>query len=191
MSYDLDLRNRQYINRENFLRKRLLGTTLTIILLLSPVLFYTGLAYFHQEIVKRFASLESEVVTLRRTAEPLMAITTELDYLETRRKLIDELRPRDNRWSTGLRLLHSAKPAEVDITTIEVSSGGEILIDGTGLNLQSPAQFRQNLAELPLFKQTELQITALDFNHSYTFQINAQLSKGDELNDGEKKAADQ
>ncbi|MGM0653376.1 MAG: hypothetical protein ACQES4_11455, partial [Bacillota bacterium] len=71
------------------------------------------------------------------------------------------------------------------------SSGGEILIDGTGLNLQSPAQFRQNLAELPLFKQTELQITALDFNHSYTFQINAQLSKGDELNDGEKKAADQ
>lgn len=189
MSYDLDLRSRQYINRENILRKRLLGTALTIILLLSPVLFYFGQAYFHQEMVKRAASLESEVFTLRRTAEPLMIISSELANLETRRQLIDELQPRGDHWSTGLHLLHSAKPAEIDITGIEISSGGTILIDGTSLNLQSPAQFRQNLAELPSFEQTALKIMTLDFNNSYTFQINAQLSEGDELNNGEEKAA--
>lgn len=186
MSYNLDLRSKRYINRQNFLRKRILWIFLAIFLLLSPALCYTGLDHYHQALLNRSAKLEDEVNLLRQDAEPLVTITDNLADLEARRQLIDQLRLLNEKWSAGLHLLYDAVPAETTITEIELSSGGIVSIEGISLDLQSPAQYRQNLDDLSLFKQTELKIATLNSKQSYTFQIKARLSEGDEL-DGKKE----
>ncbi len=186
MSYNLDLRSKRYINRQNFLRKRILWIFLAIFLLLSPALCYTGLDHYHQALLNRSAKLEDEVNLLRQDAEPLVTITDNLADLEARRQLIDQLKLLSEKWSAGLHLLYDAVPAETTITEIELSSGGIVSIEGISLDLQSPAQYRQNLDDLSLFKQTELKIATLNSKQSYTFQIKARLSEGDEL-DGKKE----
>ncbi len=181
MSYNLDLRSKQYISRYRFRRSRPLWIALAITVMLSPILVYSGLNHYHQALVNRAANLESEVIMLRQSAKPLMIITKNLDNLQARRQLIDELKPFRKQWFAGLYLLYDAAPVGIDITGIEIS-GGVISIEGISFNMQSPAQYRQNLADLSLLEQTELKIMALNSNESYTFQIKVQLSKGDELN---------
>ncbi len=191
MSYNLDLRSKQYISRYHFRRNRPLWIALAITVMLSPILVYSGLNHYHQALVSRTVNLENKVIMLRQSAKPLMAINENLDNLQARQQLIDELKPFKKMWSAGLHLLYDATPAGINITGIEISSGGVISIEGDSFNLQSPAQYQQNLAALPLLEHTELKIMALNSDQSYTFQIKVQLAEGDELNGCKENIATQ
>lgn len=189
MSYDLDLRSPDYVSRELFLKKRPLIKVLTVILLFSPLFFYYGLNHYHQLLVNQATILEKEVIMLRQEAEPLLIITSELENIETRKQLIDELIPAQKKWSDGLHLLHDTAPAQITITRVEIASGGSIKIDGTSSNMHAPARYRQALSGLPVFGQTELNIMTLHSDQNYTFKITTQLSTGDEPDDNTEKIA--
>lgn len=183
MNYEIDLRSREYLSREHFLKKRSLLTFLLILFLVSPFFFYYGLNYYHLLLVKQFTTLEEEVNTLRREAEPLLIIASDLEDIASRKQLIDEIKPAPKKWSAGLHLLHDTAPAQITITRIEIASGGTIKIDGASSNLHAPARYRQNLLNLPAFEQTELNIMTLKADQNYTFKITTRLSTGDDLDD--------
>lgn len=183
MSYDLDLRSPVYISRELFHKKRSLIKFLLISLIFSPFFFYYGLYHYHQLLATQATALEREMIILRQEAEPMLNMTSELENIDSRKQVIDQLVPVHNKWSTALHLLHTRAPAQITITGIEITPGGSIKIDGTSSNMHAPARYRQNLSSVPIFGLTELNILTLHSDQNYTFKITTQLSTGDGLDD--------
>lgn len=191
MSYEIDLRSQDYLRRELFLKKKTLFKVILVIFLFSPLFFYGGLNYYHRLLENQATVLENEVNMLRLAAEPLLSISSELENVETRKEVIEELKFEQKKWSAGLHMLYDKAPAQITITGIEITTDGSIKIDGASSNLHAPARYRQNLAGLPHFEQTELDIMTLNSEHYYTFKITTRLLTGDELDDNTEKIAAQ
>lgn len=191
MSYEIDLRSQDYLRRELFLKKKTLFKVILVIFLFSPLFFYGGLNYYHRLLENQATVLENEVNMLRLAAEPLLSISSELENVETRKEVIEELKFEQKKWSVGVHMLYDKAPAQITITGIEITTDGSIKIDGVSSNLHAPARYRQNLASLPHFEQTELDIMTLNSEHYYTFKITTRLLTGDELDDNTEKIAAQ
>jgi len=189
LSYNLDLRSPDYVSRDLFFKKRTLLKVLSVIFFFSPLFSFYGLNHYHQLLANQATILEKEVIMLRQEAEPLLIITSELESIEIKKQLIEELKPDQEKWSAGLHLLHHAAPAQITITRIEIATSGSIKINGISSNMHAPARYRQNLSALPVFGQTELNIMTLNSDQNYTFKITSQLSKGDESDDNPEKTA--
>lgn len=180
LNYNLDLRSPEYkskLNKHKIKPFKFMGI---VLLLLLPMIIFQGLVLYQNYLVQQASELDKNLTILRRDAEPLINMSRELEDLEARALVEQELIPVKENWSAGLKLISNIAPQGITISSIEIRSGGSVQIYGTSENMQAPAQYTSSLARHSAFKSAELKMIAMNPDQRYNFQVDARLQQGDD-----------
>lgn len=149
MKTEINLRTREFVIAREFYWPRLM-ITLALILLVVLILGGSIFVYLYQmRLEVESKTLAQDKVALQKEAAPLEELELKISDLEKREKLAHSLESELEGWSGDFeKIYRQAGKDELEISSLETTPEGRVIIRGESKRMQRIVRFEQNLARM-------------------------------------------
>jgi|GEM_PF-4814208 len=148
--------------------------TVSLALLAVSIVAGVGIYYFSfVQLINyketKLADANAKITALRPVEEKLNYLTELQTGLSAKTKMIDQLTPKFQ-WTDVLTELESLTPGGISISSLAISDGGSVQIQGTTKDFREVAKYLISLSETEFFGEPELRFVGPTFNITCTFK---------------------